>query len=82
MRFLHTSDWHLGRTTQGRDFLAESAAVLADVTQLVILVDNDESGAGQAAAGECAQRWVAAGREVIRLMPKRQGSDFNDLVRP
>jgi hypothetical protein len=55
--------------------------VLEGVEQLVILVDNDESGTGQKAAAECAQRWRDAGREVVRLMPKRLGSDFNDLVK-
>jgi hypothetical protein len=56
--------------------------VLDGIEQLIILVDNDASGTGQKAAAECAQRWHDAGREVICLMPKKQGSDFNDLVRP
>jgi exonuclease SbcD len=34
MRFLHTSDWHLGKTAQGRDFLAESARVLDEVVRI------------------------------------------------
>jgi hypothetical protein len=54
--------------------------VLDGVEQLIILVDNDRSGTGQKAAEECAQRWSAAGRKVIRLMPKGEGLDFNDLV--
>ena len=54
--------------------------VLDGVKQLVILVDNDRSGTGQKAAEECAQRSSAAGRKVIRLMPKGEGLDFNDLV--
>ncbi len=48
MRFLHTSDWHLGRKAQGRDFLAESANVLAEVTRVakdervdVVLIAGD-----------------------------------------
>ena len=48
MRFLHTSDWHLGRKTQGRDFLAESAKVLGAVTRIakderidVVLIAGD-----------------------------------------
>ena len=44
------------------------------------LVDADESGAGQRAADECEQRWLEAGREVIRLTPKTPGRDFNDIV--
>jgi Toprim domain len=55
--------------------------VLDGIEQLIILVDNDESGTGQKAAEECAHRWIEAGREVVRLMPKKQGDDFNDLVR-
>ena len=54
--------------------------VLDGVEQLVILVDNDETG--QKAAEECARRWCDAGREVIRLIPRAPGTDFNDLVRP
>jgi Toprim domain len=56
--------------------------VLDGVKQLVILVDNDASGTGQRVAAECAARWRDAGREVIRLMPTKLGTDFNDLVRP
>ena len=55
--------------------------VIDGVKQLIILVDNDLSGVGQAAAEECARRWCEAGREVTRLIPKKRGSDFNDLVR-
>ncbi len=54
--------------------------VLAGIEALTILVDNDESGGGQGAAAECAQRWLDAGREVIRLIPGDVG-DFNDIVR-
>jgi hypothetical protein len=56
--------------------------VLEGVEQLIILVDNDESGTGQKAAEECAHRWRDTGREVIRLIPRTPGTDFNDLVRP
>jgi hypothetical protein len=54
--------------------------VLAGIEALTILVDNDENGAGQRAAGKCAHRWRDAGHEVIRLMPGDVGLDFNDLV--
>jgi hypothetical protein len=56
--------------------------VLDGVAQLIILVDNDSSGTGQEAAEECAQRWVKARRQVIRLIPQEVGTDFGDLVRP
>jgi DNA polymerase len=54
--------------------------VIGGVERLIILVDHDLNGAGQAAALRCAERWSRAGREVVRLTPKRPGTDFNDLV--
>lgn len=35
MRVLHTSDWHVGRTFHGRDLLADQAAVLAALADVV-----------------------------------------------
>ncbi|GAA1260720.1 exonuclease SbcCD subunit D [Saccharothrix xinjiangensis] len=35
MRFLHTSDWHVGRTFHGRDLLREQEAVLGGLADLV-----------------------------------------------
>jgi hypothetical protein len=55
-------------------------AVLGGVEALTLLVDHDESGAGQRAAQVCSARWTAAGREVTRLIPRQVGTDFNDLV--
>jgi hypothetical protein len=54
---------------------------ISGVEHLIILVDNDVNGAGQAAALRCAETWSRAGRSVVRLTPKRAGMDFNDLVR-
>lgn len=54
--------------------------VLPGVERLILLIDHDLNGAGQAAATVCAERWSRAGREVVRLMPKRPGADFNDLI--
>jgi hypothetical protein len=54
--------------------------VVPDVERLIILVDHDLNGAGQAAATVCAERWSRAGRSVVRLMPKQPGADFNDLI--
>jgi hypothetical protein len=59
--------------------------VLSGIEALTLLVDNDrldqhDRRAGQDAAAECAARWSAAGREVIRLTPKALGADFNDVV--
>jgi hypothetical protein len=55
--------------------------VLAGIEALTILVDNDESGDGQAAADACARRWLDEGCDVTRLTPKTLGFDFNDIVR-
>ena len=57
-----------------------SLPLIDGVERLVILVDHDLNGAGQAAALRCAERWSRAGRCVVRLTPKRPGMDFNDLV--
>jgi hypothetical protein len=60
--------------------------VLTRIEALTILVDNDpldeRTGRypGQDAAAECARRWLAAGREVIRLTPRGVGTDFNDII--
>ena len=67
--------WATGCANNMRSFPA-----LDGVEQLVILVDNDESGTGQKAAAECAARWSDAGREVIRLIPPEVGTDFNDVI--
>jgi DNA polymerase len=53
--------------------------IIAGVEQLIILVDHDE--AGLTASGTCMDRWIRAGRRVVRLKPKRAGTDFNDLVK-
>jgi phage/plasmid primase-like uncharacterized protein len=53
---------------------------LSGVEVLTLLVDADENGIGQFRAAECARRWTAGGREVVRLTPRLVGSDFNDLI--
>jgi hypothetical protein len=55
-------------------------SVLAGIDHLTILVDNDESGTGKIVAGECAERWRAAGRSVKLVTPKIRGQDMADLV--
>jgi putative DNA primase/helicase len=59
--------------------------VLAGVETLTIFVDNDcpdNQGrrAGPDAARECSDRWTAAGREVHRVIPRRQGADMGNLL--
>jgi hypothetical protein len=54
--------------------------IIPDVEQLVILADHDRNGEGQAAAEDCKQTWLHAGRRGAVLLPDHPGSDFNDLV--
>jgi DNA polymerase len=58
----------------------EHFPVIGGVKQLIVLVDNDRNGIGQAAAARCRDRWLGAGRTVIRLTPNQAESDFNDLI--
>jgi DNA polymerase len=58
--------------------LLEKFPVLPGVERLIILVDHDP--AGKTAAACCTERWNRAGRTVVRLTPKRAGTDFNDIV--
>jgi DNA polymerase len=55
---------------------------ISGVERLIVLVDHDGNGEGQAAAVRCMERWTRAGRTVVRLTPKHAGTDFNDLVMP
>jgi phage/plasmid primase-like uncharacterized protein len=53
-------------------------AALPGVESLTIVADHDDAGIN--AAGQCAARWSAAGREVRIAMPEQPGQDVNDLV--
>jgi hypothetical protein len=50
------------------------------IDALTLIADNDESGAGQAAANECFGRWKNAGREVWTVISDTPGTDLNDVV--
>jgi hypothetical protein len=67
--------WAAGDAGHIEDFPA-----LSGIDALTILVDHDANGEGQRHAAMCAIRWRAAGREVIRLVPRDLG-DFNDIIR-
>jgi phage/plasmid primase-like uncharacterized protein len=51
------------------------------IREVVILVYNDPTGAGLAAAERAAQRFHGEGRRVWTALPPRVGDDFNDLLR-
>jgi hypothetical protein len=72
--------WALGSAGAIRSF-----PVLGGVDCLTILVDHDEPDrngrqAGHQAARECADRWIAACREVRCVVPRRLGADMADLL--
>lgn len=53
--------------------------VLAGVETLSIIADADQ--AGRRAARECADRWLAADREVQMIEPRTEKADWNDVFR-
>ncbi|HEY5853346.1 MAG TPA: exonuclease SbcCD subunit D [Aldersonia sp.] len=62
MRILHTSDWHVGRTFHGVDLLADQAAVLAAIAQIVA----DESVGVVLVAGDVYDRSIP-GADAIEV---------------
>ncbi len=50
------------------------------VRRVLILADNDTSGAGLRAAEAAARRLRAQGRDVAVVLPPEEGEDFNDLL--
>lgn len=50
------------------------------VRRVLILADNDISGAGLRAAEAAARRLRAQGRDVAVVLPPEEGEDFNDLL--
>jgi putative DNA primase/helicase len=50
------------------------------VSTVIILVDNDICGAGDAAARAAGWRWLAEGRRVRLARPPVPGTDFNDVI--
>ena len=68
--------WALGTARNLRFF-----PVLPDISTLVILVDHDASGVGQKAALQCQRTWEEfSAKKVLKLTPKKPGTDFNDLL--
>ena len=66
--------WGAGNTA-----LMECIVIPDTVRRVVILVDNDLSGAGQKAADFLCERMIKEGREVEMLKPDEPGTDFADL---
>lgn len=53
--------------------------VIEGIEVLTVFADNDASGVGERAGGDCGKRWLDAGRAVRVLMPKQVGADMCDL---
>ena len=51
-----------------------------EVRRIIILADNDASGAGERAARTAAARWLAEGRRVRIAMPPEPGTDMADVL--
>lgn len=73
MKFIHTSDWHVGKTLKGADRLDEQRAVLAEITRLAeqhqvdaVLVAGDlyDSSAPSAQAQRLVVQTLLAMRQV------------------
>ena len=58
--------------------MMDAIAFPDDVTEVVILTDNDQPG--RKAARKAAQRFLAAGKTVLVAYPPDGVKDFNELV--
>lgn len=67
--------WATGSTA-----LMAKFPVLAGIECLSIFADHDRNGAGQCAASEAANRWLAAGRET-HVYQRETTGDLNDAFR-
>ena len=95
MKFLHTADWHVGKTLKGRDRLEEQRAVLAEIAQIAednqvdaVLVAGDvyESSAPSAQAQhlvvQTLLRMRRAGAEVIVIAGNHDHGPTFEAYRP
>ena len=95
MRFLHTADWHVGKTLKGRDRLEEQRAVLAEIIAAAeanevdaVLVAGDvyDLSAPSAAAQQLVVRSLLqlrqAGAEVIVIAGNHDHGPTFEAYRP
>jgi hypothetical protein len=52
-----------------------------EARMILLCVDHDENGAGQAAARDAAQQFLHEDRRVRLALPPIAGTDFNDMLR-
>ena len=95
MKFLHTADWHVGKTLKGRDRLDEQKAVLAEIAEIAeanqvdaVLVAGDvyDTGAPSAPAQKLViqtlLRLRRAGAEVIVIAGNHDHGGTFEAYRP
>src|SRR4051812_6159765 len=95
MRFLHTSDWHVGKTLKGRPRLDEHRAVLREIVQVArreqvdaVLIAGDlyDSAAPNAAAQQLVVGALLAladtGARVIAIAGNHDHAATLDAYRP
>ena len=95
MKFLHTADWHVGKTLKGRDRLDEQRAVLAEIASIAeanevdaVLVAGDvydlsaPSAPAQQAVVQALLRMRGSGAEVIVIAGNHDHGPTFDAYRP
>jgi exonuclease SbcD len=95
MKFLHTADWHTGKTLKGRDRLDEQRAVLGQIVQIAeeqqvdaVLIAGDvyDSTAPSAQAQQLVVRTLLAlqktGAEVIAIAGNHDNAPAFEAYRP
>lgn len=95
MKFLHTADWHVGKTLKGRDRIEEQTAVLREIVGLAVahevdavLVAGDlfDTASPSAAAQQLVWRTLheLASRdiEVVVIAGNHDHPDMLDALRP
>ena len=95
MKFLHTADWHIGKTLKGRDRLDEQKAVLAEIADIAeqrqvdaVLVAGDvyestaPSAPAQNAVVQALLRIRKSGAEVIVIAGNHDHGPTFEAYRP
>ena len=95
MKFLHTADWHVGKTLKGRDRLDEQRAVLAEIAAIAeanevdaVLVAGDvydlsaPSAPAQQLVVQTLLRMRRAGAEVIVIAGNHDHGPTFEAYRP
>ena len=95
MKFLHTADWHVGKTLKGRDRLDEQRAVLAEIADIAeanevdaVLVAGDvydlsaPSAPAQQLVVQALLRMRRAGAEVIVIAGNHDHGPTFEAYRP